>query len=80
MFVLLLIIEDFFLLIWLIDSSINGFSPNVFDECFQKLAVKSALVRQGSGGEKNPEKVMVYLRIRPFTEAERDMGEEQVRL
>ncbi|XP_044226576.1 kinesin-like protein KIF20A isoform X2 [Thunnus albacares] len=43
----------------------------------QKLAGKPAVVRQGSGGEGNSEKVMVYLRIRPLTEAEREVGEEQ---
>ncbi|CAK6953778.1 kinesin-like protein KIF20A isoform X1 [Scomber scombrus] len=42
-----------------------------------KMGVKPAVVRQGSGGERNSEKVMVYLRIRPYTEAENEMGEEQ---
>eukprot|EP00064_Thunnus_orientalis_P008308 superscaffoldBa00000979_g8331 len=42
-----------------------------------KTAGKPAVVRQGSGGEGNSEKVMVYLRIRPLTEAEREVGEEQ---
>uniref|UniRef100_A0A4W6CPC0 Kinesin-like protein n=1 Tax=Lates calcarifer TaxID=8187 RepID=A0A4W6CPC0_LATCA len=41
-----------------------------------KLAVKSGLVRQGSG-EENTERVKVYLRIRPLTETERERGEEQ---
>ncbi|KAM7374276.1 hypothetical protein PAMP_006944 [Pampus punctatissimus] len=42
-----------------------------------KLAVKPAVLEQGSNGEENCEKVMVYLRIRPLTEAERERGEEQ---
>ncbi|XP_026185217.1 kinesin-like protein KIF20A [Mastacembelus armatus] len=42
-----------------------------------KLAVKPGLVRQGSGGEGHTEKVMVYLRIRPLSELERERGEEQ---
>ncbi|XP_040007021.1 kinesin-like protein KIF20A isoform X2 [Xiphias gladius] len=43
----------------------------------RKLAVKPGLVRQGSGGERNTERVKVYLRIRPLTETERERGEEQ---
>ncbi|XP_026227696.1 kinesin-like protein KIF20A [Anabas testudineus] len=42
-----------------------------------KLAVKSGLVRQGSGGEGNTERVKVYLRVRPLSEVERQKGEEQ---
>ncbi|XP_053298163.1 kinesin-like protein KIF20A [Pleuronectes platessa] len=42
-----------------------------------KLPVKSGLVRQGSGGEANADRVKVYLRIRPLTETERERGEEQ---
>ncbi|XP_060942206.1 kinesin-like protein KIF20A [Limanda limanda] len=42
-----------------------------------KLSVKSGLVRQGSGGEGNADRVKVYLRIRPLTEMERERGEEQ---
>ncbi|XP_022618223.1 kinesin-like protein KIF20A isoform X1 [Seriola dumerili] len=42
-----------------------------------KLAVKPGLVRQGSGGEGNTERVKVYLRIRPLSEMEREKGEEQ---
>ncbi|XP_062262680.1 kinesin-like protein KIF20A [Platichthys flesus] len=42
-----------------------------------KLPVKSGLVRQGSGGEGNADRVKVYLRIRPLTETERERGEEQ---
>ncbi|CAB1421236.1 unnamed protein product [Pleuronectes platessa] len=42
-----------------------------------KLPMKSGLVRQGSGGEANADRVKVYLRIRPLTETERERGEEQ---
>ncbi|XP_070699642.1 kinesin-like protein KIF20A isoform X2 [Pempheris klunzingeri] len=41
-----------------------------------RLAGKSVL-RQESGDEGNTERVKVYLRIRPLTEAERNRGEEQ---
>nr|XP_020454613.1 kinesin-like protein KIF20A [Monopterus albus]XP_020454614.1 kinesin-like protein KIF20A [Monopterus albus] len=41
------------------------------------LAVKSGLVRKGSNGEGNNEKVKVYLRIRPLCEVEREREEEQ---
>nr|XP_057912919.1 kinesin-like protein KIF20A [Doryrhamphus excisus] len=44
----------------------------------QEIAVKPALVRMGSGGAKgDPERVQVFLRIRPLTELERERGEEQ---
>lgn len=46
----------------------------------KKFAVKPGLVRQGSGGEGNTERVKVYLRIRPLSEMERQRGEEQVKL
>lgn len=46
----------------------------------KKFAVKPGLVRQGSGGEGNTERVKVYLRIRPLSEMERQKGEEQVKL
>ncbi|KAM8835594.1 kinesin-like protein KIF20A isoform 1-T4 [Synchiropus picturatus] len=42
-----------------------------------KLVVKPAVVRRGSGDEGNTERVKVFLRIRPLTEAERERGEEQ---
>ncbi|XP_041808496.1 kinesin-like protein KIF20A [Chelmon rostratus] len=42
-----------------------------------KRAVKPAVVRQGSCDEGNPERVKVFLRIRPLTETERSRGEEQ---
>ncbi|AWP00121.1 putative kinesin-like protein KIF20A [Scophthalmus maximus] len=47
--------------------------------CFAepKLAVKPGLVRQGSGGEGNAERVKVFLRIRPLTDLERERGEAQ---
>lgn len=41
------------------------------------VAVKPAVVRQGSRDEGNTERVKVFLRIRPLTEAERVKGEEQ---
>lgn len=44
----------------------------------QKRAVKSAVVRQGSSDGGSPERVKVFLRIRPLTEAETSKGEEQV--
>ncbi|XP_061890861.1 kinesin-like protein KIF20A [Entelurus aequoreus] len=44
----------------------------------QETAVKSALMGPGSGGGKDdPERVKVFLRIRPLTECERERGEEQ---
>ncbi|XP_040907805.1 kinesin-like protein KIF20A isoform X2 [Toxotes jaculatrix] len=42
-----------------------------------KMAVKPGLVRQGSGGEGNTERVKVYMRIRPLTGMERERGEEE---
>ncbi|XP_029029485.1 kinesin-like protein KIF20A [Betta splendens] len=42
-----------------------------------KPAATPGLVRQGSGGEGSPERVKVYVRIRPLSEAERQRGEEQ---
>lgn len=53
---------------------------DVFHLCLQKLSVKPAVVRQGSSNEGNSERVKVFLRIRPLTEAERVREEEQVRL
>uniref|UniRef100_A0A8C7RHE5 Kinesin-like protein n=1 Tax=Oncorhynchus mykiss TaxID=8022 RepID=A0A8C7RHE5_ONCMY len=35
------------------------------------------VIRQGSGGEGNTDKVKVFLRIRPLTEGEKERGEEQ---
>nr|XP_061842977.1 kinesin-like protein KIF20A [Nerophis lumbriciformis]XP_061842979.1 kinesin-like protein KIF20A [Nerophis lumbriciformis]XP_061842980.1 kinesin-like protein KIF20A [Nerophis lumbriciformis] len=46
----------------------------------QETAVKSALMGPGSssgGGKDDPERVKVFLRIRPLTECEREKGEEQ---
>ncbi|XP_042355037.1 kinesin-like protein KIF20A [Plectropomus leopardus] len=42
-----------------------------------KLAVQSAAVRQGSCDGGNAERVKVFLRIRPLTEAESNRGEDQ---
>ncbi|XP_077402792.1 kinesin-like protein KIF20A [Vanacampus margaritifer] len=42
-----------------------------------KLPSKPAVVRQGSGDKGETERVKVFLRIRPLTEAERERGEEQ---
>ncbi len=52
---------------------------DVFHLCLQKLAVKAAVVRQGSANEGNSERVKVFLRIRPLTETERLREEDRVR-
>ncbi|XP_061741656.1 kinesin-like protein KIF20A isoform X2 [Nerophis ophidion] len=43
----------------------------------QEAAVNSALMGPGSSGKDDPERVKVFLRIRPLTECERERGEEQ---
>uniref|UniRef100_A0A8C7L7E6 Kinesin-like protein n=1 Tax=Oncorhynchus kisutch TaxID=8019 RepID=A0A8C7L7E6_ONCKI len=43
----------------------------------QKALAKPGVIRQGSGGEGNTDKVKVFLRIRPLTEGEKERGEEQ---
>lgn len=45
----------------------------------QKALAKPGVIRQGSGGEGNTDKVKVFLRIRPLTEGEKERGEDQVR-
>lgn len=42
--------------------------------------MKAGVPKQASSEEGSSEKVKVYLRIRPLTEAEKERGEEQVRL
>ncbi|KAF7643035.1 hypothetical protein LDENG_00246160 [Lucifuga dentata] len=43
----------------------------------QKLAERPAVVRQGRSDDGSTERVKVYLRIRPLTEAERERAEDQ---
>ncbi|XP_045546048.1 kinesin-like protein KIF20A isoform X1 [Salmo salar] len=43
----------------------------------EKALAKPGVIRQGSGGEGNTDKVKVFLRIRPLTEGEKERGEDQ---
>lgn len=64
----------FCLNIFLMCTHINVY---LFTMSSQKVAVQPP-VRRGSADEGNAEKMKVFVRIRPLTDAERNKGEEQV--